>query len=198
MGVLDWLVDRVDDLGVDMLPRSPAGVIDAARAVLAARVASIRARERASAAAAPDVMFSSCVCEDFCREHAQQPQVRSRIPDLRAAAPSFAARLLIWVRDRFNGNAPLVYRRAGMSRKNYSRIVSDELHHVSKRTAMQFALGLQLSRADAELLLKSAGYAFSDAISEDVVFLYCIEHAIWNLEDVNVLLLHCGLTPISS
>lgn len=198
MGVLDWLADRLDDCGVESPPRAPTASLDAARAFLEVRVASIRARERAAASAVPDVMFSSSVCEDFLREHAEPPRARSRIPDLRAAAPSFAARLLIWVRDRFNGNAPLVYRRAGMSRKNYSRIVSDELHHVSKRTAMQFALGLQLSRADAELLLESAGYAFSDAISEDVVFRYCIEHAIWNLEDVNVLLLHCGLTPISS
>jgi hypothetical protein len=58
---------------------------------------------------------------------------------------------------------------------------------------MLFCIGLQLSIDEAELLMKSAGYAFSDTIPEDMVFRYCIQNKIWNLDDVNEILIRCGL-----
>ena len=130
------------------------------------------------------------IVANFCRDHADIVEQR-RMPDLNARPLSFAAQLLLFVRQKCNGVGAVAYKRAGVSRKTYSKIISDARRSVSKRTAMQFAIGLQLSRAEAEVLLKSAGYAFAETISEDVAFRFCIDNAIWSLRDLNAILHAC-------
>ena len=116
------------------------------------------------------------------------PDGKPRPPDLHSANLSFAARVIIWVRDRFSNNAPAVYKAAYLSRKTYSAIISDENHVVSKRTAVQLAFALRLTRAEADLLLHAAGYHLSRSVVEDMIFDACLEAKIYRLEDVNSLL----------
>jgi len=122
--------------------------------------------------------------------------LNTKLPNLHAENLSFSARLLTYVRAKCNGVAPMAYKRAGVSRQLYSRIVSSNVSTVDKRTVMRFCIGLQLSIDEACLLMKSAGYAFSDTIPEDMVFEYCIKNNIWNLNDVNEILVKCGLDAI--
>ena len=117
------------------------------------------------------------------------PENKPRKPNLQAANLSFAARVIIWVRDRYANNAPAIYKAAYLSRKTYSAIISDENHVVSKRTAIQLAFGLRLSREEADLLLHAAGYHLSRSVVEDMIFDACLEAKIHNLEDVNHFLL---------
>ena len=91
----------------------------------------------------------------------------------------------------------MAYKRAGVSRQVYSRIVSFDDSAVDKQTAMLFCIGLQLTMSESELLLKSAGYAFSDTIPADMLFGYCIKQKIWNLKDVNALFVKCKLPPVT-
>lgn len=118
-------------------------------------------------------------------------------PKLDADVLSFSARLLTYVNEKCGGVAPMAYKRAGVSRQVYSRIVSFDDSSVDKQTAMLFCIGLQLSMGEAELLLKSAGYAFSDTIPADMLFSYCIKNGIWNLKDVNALFAKCKLPPVT-
>lgn len=117
------------------------------------------------------------------------PENKPRRPDLHAANLSFAARVIIWVRDRCANNAPAIYKAAYLSRKTYSAIISDENHVVSKRTAIQLAFALRLTREEADLLLHAAGYHLSRSVVEDMIFDACLEAKIHNLEDVNHFLL---------
>ena len=117
------------------------------------------------------------------------PENKPRKPDLHAANLSFAARVIIWVRDRYANNAPAIYKAAYLSRKTYSAIISDENHGVSKRTAIQLAFALRLTREEADLLLHAAGYHLSRSVVEDMIFDACLEAKIHNLEDVNHFLL---------
>ncbi len=117
-------------------------------------------------------------------------------PDLKAAVLTFPARLLKYVNERWDGNAPRVYRQAHVSRSVYSRIVSSNRSKVTKETAMKFAIGLQLGRREADLLMHSAGFSFSDSIPWDMAFVYCIENQIWNLEDLNEILDRNGFEPM--
>ncbi len=126
------------------------------------------------------------------------PPPRNTPPDLHAAVLSFPARLLTYVKEKCGGVAPMAYKRAGVSRQIYSRIVSRDDSTVDKRTAMLFCVGLQLEMKEAELLMKSAGYAFSGTLPEDRVFSYCIEQKIWNLLDINDILVECGLRPLTA
>ena len=118
-------------------------------------------------------------------------------PNLHAAVLSFSARLLTYVNEKCDGVAPMAYKRAGVSRQVYSRIVSFDDSAVDKQTAMLFCIGLQLTMSEAELLLKSAGYAFSDTIPTDMLFSFCIKQKIWNLKDVNALFARCKLPPVT-
>ena len=81
------------------------------------------------------------------------------------------------------------------SRKTYSAIISDENHVVSKRTAIQLAFGLRLSREEADLLLHAAGYHLSRSVVEDMIFDACLEANIHNLEDVNRFLIAYECRP---
>ena len=118
------------------------------------------------------------------------PPVEPRPPNLNAACLSFAAHVVLAVRDRFGGDAPRVYAAAKITRQAYSQIVSDETHKISKRTAVRFAFALRLTPAEAGELLKSAGYAFSNSLTEDFILQACLENnpPVWNLDDVNMLL----------
>lgn len=118
-------------------------------------------------------------------------------PKLQAPVLSFSARLLTYVNEKCGGVAPMAYKRAGVSRQVYSRIVSFDDSSVDKQTAMLFCIGLQLTMSEAELLLKSAGYAFSDTIPTDMLFSFCIKQKIWNLKDVNALFVKCKLPPVT-
>ena len=117
------------------------------------------------------------------------------IPDLNRANASFSALLIKYVRDRFGGDAPSVYRAARINRKTYSAIISDELRAVSKRTAVAFALALKLSRTEADEFLRAAGFALSSSIREDMVFNACIEAGIYDLACVNQILVNHQARP---
>lgn len=123
------------------------------------------------------------------------PENKPRKPNLHAANLSFAARVIIWVRDRYANNAPAIYKAAYLSRKTYSAIISDENHVVSKRTAIQLAFALRLTREEADLLLHAAGYHLSRSVVEDMIFDACLEANIHNLEDVNHFLLAYECRP---
>lgn len=111
-----------------------------------------------------------------------------RTPNLKCANPSFAARLIMYVRDKFGGDAPTIYRAAHVSRKTYSAIISNELRPVSKHVAIAFAFALRLSLAEAKELLRSAGHALSDFILEDIIYQACIIAGIYDIARVNQIL----------
>lgn len=113
---------------------------------------------------------------------------RVRIPNLKSANPSFAARLIILVRDRFDGDAPAIYRAAHISRKTYSSIISNELRPISKQTALAFALALRLSLNESCELLESAGFSLSRFYLEDIIVKACIVAGIHDLDRVNAIL----------
>lgn len=123
-------------------------------------------------------------------EDIKVPPPDPRPPNLHAANLSFAARVVIAVRDKFQGDAPKVYTAAKVSRQAYSQIISDETRPVSKRTAIRFAFALRSTPEDAKRLLKSAGYAFSNSQTEDFILQACLEvnPPIWDLDSVNKLL----------
>lgn len=120
-----------------------------------------------------------------------------KIPDLKRENPSFAAMLVKYVNERFGGDAPKVYNAAYVSRKTYSAIAGNELRPVLKAIAVQFALALNLTRTEADAFLKAAGYAFSPAILEDIIVCACIEEKVYDVSDINSLLLEYNAKPFA-
>lgn len=120
-----------------------------------------------------------------------------RTPNLKCANPSFAARLIMYVRDKFGGDAPTIYRAAHISRKTYSAIISNELRPVSKQVAVAFAFALKLSLDEAKELLRSAGHAFSDFMLEDIIYQACLIAGIYDINRVNQILVAHSTKPLT-
>ena len=70
-------------------------------------------------------------------------------------------RLLFQYIDERNISDVDAYTKSEVSRFVFSQIRSDENKHVSKETVLCFCFGLQLTYEQSEILLKTAGYAFS-------------------------------------
>ena len=110
---------------------------------------------------------------------------------------SFVRMLIQFVNDKCEGKSHICYKRAGISRQLYSKVISQTGKNVAKRTVMQLCIGLRLSVDEAESLMNSAGYAFSKTIYEDTVFYWCLENCTYNIFDVNNLLVSCKCNPVT-
>lgn len=74
------------------------------------------------------------------------------------------------------------------SRQHFSKIQCNWDYNPKKKTVLAFAVGLHLSEDETIDLLQSAGYAFSDGSKRDWIVRYCLEHKIYNINQVNTLL----------
>ena len=216
-----WLNDWIDGLSVELPPRADAESMSSAEKALREIVGKIKPvepekdsgvrfsrRSHTTEYEYPEVRFSrgDCVAEGC--ENSYLPKARFAADDTApkaiseqiAAKPkfekSFAQELVAFVRTKCNGIAPMAYKRAGVSRQVYSRIISSTYSRVDKITAMRLCIGLQLSFDESTDFLKAAGYAFSDSLPLDAIFTYCIKNRFWNIFDVNRLIASSGQQPL--
>lgn len=78
-----------------------------------------------------------------------------------------------------------VYTRSEVSRFVFSQIRSKENKRVSKSTALCFCLGLKLTYEQSEVLLKSAGYAFSGFDDFDLLVAEYIMEKKYDIHEIN-------------
>ena len=109
---------------------------------------------------------------------------------------TFADLLMRHVRER-GGDAPSVYKAARIDRRTYGSIISHPFRPVAKRTAIQFAIALRLDRDGADELLRSAGFALSPVIPEDIVFAEAIAAGGGDLRLVSEKLHEYGMRAIA-
>ena len=100
---------------------------------------------------------------------------------------SFTTRLLRLIDERGLKDST-VYKQSNISRQHFSKIQCNRDYNPKKKTVLAFAVGLHLSEDETIDLLKSAGYAFSDGSKRDWIVWYCLEHKIYNINQVNTLL----------
>jgi hypothetical protein len=216
-----WLKDWIDGLSVDLPPRADAESISAAETALLEIVGKIvppkpvqdngarfRRSSRTTEYEYPEVRFSRGDYVAESGDNSYLPKARFTTDDTVpkaiskqiAAKPkcekSFAQELVAFVRTKCNGIAPMAYKRAGVSRQAYSRIISSTYSRVDKTTAMRLCIGLQLNFDESTVFLKAAGYAFSDSLPLDAIFAYCIKNRFWNIFDVNRLIASSGQQPL--
>ena len=82
-----------------------------------------------------------------------------------------------------------LYNGAWVKKQLYSKIMGERNYHPSKNTVVAFGLSLRLNPKDMDELLESAGYRFSNSSIADLVILFCLDQGVYNLHDVNALLL---------
>ena len=120
------------------------------------------------------------------------PANRPSLEDLvKQRGESFQERLLRLIDKRGLTDAE-VYRRANLDRKLFSKIRCAPGYKPSKRTVLSLAIGLQLNLEETRDLLMRAEFAFSPASLTDTILIYCIEHRIYNMFQVNSILFDFG------
>jgi hypothetical protein len=82
-----------------------------------------------------------------------------------------------------------LYKAAWIDKRHYSKIIATRGYKPTKNTAIAFALALKLNSEECADFLRNAGFALSDSSIFDLAIRFCVEHEIYDLHDVNALLL---------
>ena len=92
---------------------------------------------------------------------------------------------------------PEVYKKAGIDRKTWSKLISNHEQRPTKRMVCRLAIALELSPHECKHLIKSAGYILNrDPF--DLVIRYCVENQIFDPMRVDSLLVQENNKPLFS
>ena len=133
-----------------------------------------------------EALMESIPDECYIPEHPSPHAVSLSIPRIEPEE-SFSEMLLRLI-DEKGMTDPDAYHKAWVDRRVFSKIRSNPDYTPLKKTAVSFALALELSRDAADELLMKAGYALSNSSEWDLIIRYCIEHGIYKIYDVNCIL----------
>lgn len=108
---------------------------------------------------------------------------------------TFSQRLLRLIDER-GFTDPQIYNRAYITRKHFSKIRNNPNYQPKKKTAISLAIALLLSIEDMLVFLKSASFTLSDSIMSDVIIQYHIKAGIYDVFQINEMLLGFDQEPL--
>lgn len=109
--------------------------------------------------------------------------------------PTFNQVLFSFI-DKKGVSDSVIYKRAEIDRRHFSKIRSNTDYRPGKNTAIALALALELNKKEADKLLISAGYSLSDSDTFDLIIQFCLEKRIYDIQDVNQSLDYFSLKPL--
>ena len=86
-----------------------------------------------------------------------------------------------------------VYHKANIDRKVFSKIRCNPAYHPKKKTAVAFAIALELTLPETKNLLQKAGFALTHSSKLDVVLEYCIKRRFYDILQINEVLFDLDL-----
>ena len=110
---------------------------------------------------------------------------------------SFSERLLYLI-ERTGRRPAEIYTKAGVTKAHFSKIRTDKHYHPTKETALAFAIALHLSLAEAQDLLRRAGYTLSHSSESDLIVEFFLVQRKYNVDLVNICLDYYGHKPLTN
>ena len=108
------------------------------------------------------------------------------------------SQMLLRLIDERGLTDPQAYNRAYITRKHFSKIRNDIHYQPKKKTAVALSIALLLNIDDTARLLRAAGLALSNGILSDVIIEFHIRHGIYDIFQINEILMAFDQEPLGA
>ncbi len=108
------------------------------------------------------------------------------------------SQMLLRLIDERGLTDPQAYNRAYITRKHFSKIRNNINYQPKKKTAIALSISLLLNIEDTMKLLRAAGLALSNGILSDVIIEFHIRHGIYDIFQINEMLLAFDQEPLGA
>ena len=108
---------------------------------------------------------------------------------------TFSEALLRLIDERGKKDAE-IYHLANIDRKLFSKIRSNKDYQPSKMTAIALSVALHLNLDETKDLIGRAGFALTKSNLSDIIFMYFIEHKIYDIYEINKVLFFYNLKEL--
>lgn len=89
------------------------------------------------------------------------------------------------------------YKKAGVSKQTWFKIINEKNYKPSKNTVIAFSIALELSYEETQALLSTVGFTLSKSSKFDVIIEYFIKHKIYDVFLINEALYAFDLTCLT-
>ncbi len=97
---------------------------------------------------------------------------------------SFALKLVKLIDAKGMGDVEC-YKKANVSKQTWHKLMTDKHYRPNKKTALSFAIALELTLEETQNLLSSVGFILSDSSLFDVIIKYCLENEIYDVFEID-------------
>lgn len=115
------------------------------------------------------------------------PAERVSLDDFIKLDESFALKLVKLI-DAKGISDVECYKKANVSKQTWHKLMTDKHYKPNKKTAISFAIALELSLDETQKLLSSVGFVLSDSSLFDVIIKYCLENEIYDVFEIDLVL----------
>lgn len=134
-------------------------------------------------ACAPVICSAVAECDELPLEKASL----SSLDDYIKPEKKFAYKLIELIRAKGMTNVEC-YKRANVSKQTWHKIETNPQYNPQKNTVISFAIALKLTVEEAQSLLNSVGFALSNSSKFDLIIMYCLEHGIYDVWEIDSIL----------